>query len=190
MAVGLFGGSFNPVHLGHLITSQRVMEIRNLEKIILMPCNISPFKVEASDILDGDTRLRMLELAVGNNPKYEIDNFELKKGGVSFTFNTILHLKQMYSEIELIIGFDQLIDFDKWYKAEEIVSEAQLVVLKREIDNKWTPNIFTKKAVFVETPAIEISATEIRKRIKAGLSIDYLVPEAVVEYIKRKKLYF
>ena len=190
MAVGLFGGSFNPVHLGHLITSQRVMEIRNLEKIILMPCNISPFKVEASDVLDGDTRLRMLELAVGNNPKYEIDNFELKQGGVSFTFNTIFHLKQMYSEIELIIGFDQLVDFDKWYKAEEIVSEAQLVVLKREIDNKWTPNIFTKKAVFVETPTIEISATEIRKRIKAGLSIDYLVPEAVVEYIKRKKLYF
>lgn len=189
MAVGLFGGSFNPIHFGHLITSQRVMEIRKLEKIILMPCNISPFKVEASDILEGHTRMRMLELAVGNSSNYEIDNFELKKGGISFTYNTILHLKQMYGDIELIIGFDQLVEFDKWYKAEEIVKVAQLVVLKREIDNPGATNNFTENAVFVDTPTIEISATEIRNRVRAGLSIDYLVPEAVVDYIKQEKLY-
>ncbi len=189
MAVGLFGGSFNPIHFGHLITSQRVMEIRKLDKIILMPCNISPFKVEASDILEGHTRLRMLELAVGNNPNYEIDNFELKKGGVSFTYNTIIHLKQMYGDIELIIGFDQVVEFDKWFKAEEIVEEAQLVVLKREIDKHGATNIFTEKAVFVDTPTIEISGTEIRNRVRAGLSIDYLVPEEVADYIKQEKLY-
>lgn len=189
MAVGLFGGSFNPIHFGHLITSQRVMEIRKLEKIILMPCNISPFKFEAADILEGHTRMRMLELAVGNSTNYEIDNFELKKGGVSFTYNTILHLKRMYRDIELIIGFDQLIDFDKWYKAENIVDETQLVVMKREIDKPGVKNIFTEKAVFVDTPTIEISATEIRERIRAGLSIDYLVPESVMDYIKQEKLY-
>ncbi len=189
MAVGLFGGSFNPIHIGHLITSRRVMEIRNLEKIILMPCNISPFKVEASDILDGHTRMRMLELAVGKNPNYEINNFELKKGGVSYTYNTIKHLKQLYDDIELIIGFDQLVEFDKWYKAEEIIKEAQLVVLKREIDTPEATNIFSEKAEFVDTPTIDISGTEIRNRIRAGLSIEYLVPKIVADYIKQEKLY-
>jgi nicotinate-nucleotide adenylyltransferase len=189
MAVGLFGGSFNPIHFGHLITSQRVMEIRKLDKIILMPCNISPFKIEASDLLEGHTRIRMLELAVGNNPNYKIDNFELKRGGVSFTYNTIIHLKQMYSNIELIIGFDQLVEFDRWYKAEEIVKEARLVVLKREIDTPGNRNMFEEKAEFVDTPTIDISGTEIRNRIRAGLSIEYLVPKTVADYIKQEKLY-
>lgn len=189
MRVGLFGGSFNPIHLGHLITSQRVMEIRRLEKIIFMPCNISPFKVKASDLVDGHCRQRMLELAVGENPNYEINDYELKKGGVSYTYETIKYLKQFYREIELIIGFDQLIEFDKWYKAEEIVKEVQLVVLKREVDKPVATNKFEEKAAFVDTPTIQISATEIRSRVRAGLSIEYLVPEAVADYIKQEKLY-
>lgn len=189
MAVGLFGGTFNPVHFGHLITSQRVKEMRKLDKIILMPCNISPFKVKASDLLDGDTRIKMLELAIGNNAGYEISDLELTKGGVSYTYDTIMELKKKHDELELIIGFDNLIDFDKWYRADEIVKEAKLVVLTRKADHPDKRNRFFEQAIFVDSPTVEISSTEIRDRIRAGLSIDYLVPRLVVEFIKQEKIY-
>ncbi len=189
MAVGLFGGTFNPVHFGHLITSQRVMEIRGLQKIILMPCNISPFKVKAQDVVEGGIRIKMLELAVGNNPGYEISDYEVKKGGVSYTYETIMELKKKYSELELIIGYDNLKDFDKWYRADDIVKEAKLVVLKREMDEPEGRNRFFGEAIYLDSPTIEISSTDIRDRIRSGLSIDYLVPGSVVEYIKNEKLY-
>jgi nicotinate-nucleotide adenylyltransferase len=191
MAVGLFGGTFNPIHFGHLITSQRVKEMRNLEKIILMPCSISPFKVKKSDLLDGDKRIKMLELAIGENPAYEISEYELNKGGVSYTYNTIIELKKKYNEIELIIGFDNILDFHKWYRSDDIVKEAKLIVLTRKTDH---PDIEKesktgRKAIFVDSPMIEISSTEIRERIRAGLAIEYLVPRLVVDYIKKEKLY-
>ncbi len=189
MAVGLFGGTFNPVHFGHLITSQRLKELRKLEKIVLMPCNISPFKVKAPDLLDGDTRIKMLQLAIGNNTGYEISDLELRKGGVSYTYDTIMELKKKYSELELVIGFDNLIDFDKWYRADDIVKEAKLVVLTRKRDHPDKRNRFFEQAIFVDSPTIEISSTEIRERIRAGLSIDYLVPRLVVEFIKQEKIY-
>lgn len=189
MAVGLFGGTFNPVHFGHLITSQIVKEMRKLEKIIMMPCNISPFKVKASDILDGDTRIRMLELAIGNNTGYEVSDLELRKGGVSYTYDTIMALKEKHSDLELIIGFDNLIDFDKWYRPDDIVKEAKLIVLTRKTDNPDKRNRFFEQAIFVDSPTVEISSTEIRERIRAGLSIDYLVPRLVVEFIKHEKIY-
>ncbi|MCA0387428.1 MAG: nicotinate-nucleotide adenylyltransferase [Bacteroidetes bacterium] len=191
MAVGLFGGTFNPVHFGHLITSQRVKELRNLDKIILMPCNISPFKTKKPDILDGEKRIKMLELAIGENPSYEISDYELKKGGVSYTYDTIVHIKKSYPDIELIIGFDNILDFHKWYKPEEIVKEAKLIVLTRKTDNREmkNKNSFFSEAIFVESPMIEISSTGIRERIREGLPIDFLVPRLVVEYIKKEKLY-
>jgi len=189
MAVGLFGGTFNPVHFGHLITSQRVKEMRKLEKIILMPCNISPFKVKASDLLDGKTRIKMLELAIGNNTGYEISDLELSKGGVSYTYDTIMELTKKHDALELIIGFDNLIDFDKWYRADDIVKEAKLIVLTRKTDHPDKRNRFFEEAEFVESPTVEISSTEIRERIRGGLSIDYLVPRLVVEYIRNEKLY-
>ena len=191
MAVGLFGGTFNPVHFGHLITSQSVKELRHLDKIILMPCNISPFKTRKPDILDGEKRIKMLELAIGENPSYEISDYELKKGGVSYTYDTIVHIKKSNPEIELIIGFDNILDFDKWYKPDEIVKEAKLIVLTRKTDNREmeNKNRFFSEATFVESPMIEISSTEIRNRIREGLPIDFLVPRLVVEYIKKEKLY-
>jgi len=189
VAVGLFGGTFNPIHFGHLITSQRVKELRNLEKIILMPCNISPFKVKKSDLLEGDKRIKMLELAIGGNPAYEISDYELKKGGISYTYDTIMHLKESYSEIELIIGFDNILDFHKWYKPEEIVKEAKIVVLTRKTDDMARKNEYFDNAIFVDSPTIEISSTEIRDRIREGLAIEYLVPRLVVDYIRKEKLY-
>ncbi|KAB2908410.1 MAG: nicotinate (nicotinamide) nucleotide adenylyltransferase [Ignavibacteriales bacterium] len=189
MAVGLLGGTFNPVHLGHLITSRRVREMRKLEKIILMPCYISPFKVNSSDLIDGEIRVRMLELAVENLPCYEVSDFELKKGGVSYTYDTIMHLKEIYKDVELIIGFDNIYEFHKWYRADDIIKEAKLIVLTRKTDLPDKRNRFFELATFVESPTIEISSTEIRERVRAGLSIDFLAPRLVVDFIKENKIY-
>lgn len=189
MAVGLFGGTFNPVHFGHLITSQRVREIRNLEKIILMPCNISPFKVDGIDLVDGYTRIKMLELAVWGDGGYEISDLEVRKGGVSYTYDTVMELKKKHDAVELIIGYDQLKEFDKWYRADDIVKEAKLVVLRRKTDDGERWNRFFEEAIFTVSPTVEISSTEIRERIRSGLPVDFLLPGTVAEFIKKEKLY-
>lgn len=187
--IGIFGGTFDPVHIGHLITTQFVLEKRSLDKIIFIPSNISPLK---RDNLNSspDHRLSMLKLAVDGNPKFDISNFELEKGNVSYTYDTLCEMKKKYREIELIIGYDNLVVFDKWYKPDEIFELADVVVMKRSCDeDKVVNHKYFDKAIILDTPGIEISSTEIRNRVKNNLPIDYLVPQKVKEYIFSNGLY-
>lgn len=189
MAMGLYGGSFDPIHYGHLITTQSVLEQRKLDKIIFMPSHISPLKQDAKPIEDIH-RLEMLRLAAEANPFFCVSDYEISKGNVSYTFDTLCELKKSYDEIELIIGLDNLLVFEKWHKPNEIFDIAKVVVMKRVTENSTErTNIFFEKAVFVDTPFIEISSTNIRERIKSGLTIDYLVPKKVKEYISQNRLY-
>lgn len=189
MAIGLYGGSFDPVHFGHLITTQFLFEKRNLEKIIFMPCQISPLKKDSNPI-SNIHRFEMLKLATKSNPNYLVSDYEITRSDVSYTFNTICELKKIYEKIELIIGLDNLLLFDRWYKPNEIFDLATVVVMKRY--NKsvtYKINEYFNKAVIVDTPYIEISSTDIRDRIKNNLSIDYFVPSEVKEYIYKNRLY-
>ena len=189
MAIGLYGGSFDPIHFGHLITTQSVLEKRKLEQIIFMPSHISPLKQDAKPIADYH-RLEMVKLAVETNPQFSISDLEIQKGNVSYTIDTLIEIKKKYVEIELIIGLDNLCVFDKWYKPEEIFELAKVIVMKRDVDSlPNTKNIFFDKAVFVDTPTIEITSTDIRHRVKNDLPIDYLVPCKVKEYISQNRLY-
>ncbi|MEW6652035.1 MAG: nicotinate-nucleotide adenylyltransferase [Bacteroidota bacterium] len=189
MAIGLYGGSFDPVHFGHLITAQSVLELRNLDRIVFMPSHISPLKQDAEPIEDIH-RLEMVRLAAESNPKFLVSDLEIIKGNVSYTYNTLCELNKFYDEIELIIGLDNILVFEKWFKPNEIFDMAKVVVMKREVKNiRVGSSIFFEKAVFVDTPNIEISSTEIRERIKNGLTIDYLVPQKVKEYISENRLY-
>ncbi len=188
-AVGILGGTFDPVHLGHLITAQSLLEIRKLEKIIFIPSYISPHKTD-QEITEGNHRLRMLELAIEKNKFFEISDFELKKTSVSYTVNTLEELSKKYKNIELIIGLDNLLDFQNWKNPDRIIELAKLVVLKRRIeDEKIIRNKYYKAAEFIDTPLIEISSSEIRERIKNKLPISFLVPEKVEDYILSNKLY-
>ena len=187
--VGILGGSFDPIHLGHLITSYDVLEKRNLEKIIFIPCHISPHKKDQKPTEDIH-RINMVKLAIEQYPYFETSDYEIRKGDVSYTYNTLLELIKTYDKLELIIGFDNLIVFDKWHRPDDILKLAKVVVMKREIDNiPVKHNKYFDTVILLETTQIDISSTEIRERVKNGSSIDYLVPSKVKEYISAHGLY-
>jgi len=187
--IGLFGGSFDPIHIGHLVTTRFVYEQRNLDKIIFMPCNISPLKPSNSAV-NPEHRIKMLQLALDPFPFFEVSDYEIRRGNTSYTIDTLLELKKTYESIELIIGYDNLLIFDKWHEPDKILDIAKLIVMKRKTDiDSDSINKYMDLAYVIDTPSIEISATDIRNRIKNGRSIDYLVPRKVNEYIIENKLY-
>jgi nicotinate-nucleotide adenylyltransferase len=187
--VGIFGGTFDPIHLGHLITAQSVREIRNLEKIIFIPAFISPHKSDVKTT-SAEDRSNMIKLAIDGIPFFDYSEIEIKKGGVSYTIDTLKELKKIYNEVEIIIGYDNIFSFHTWKEPDEIMRLAKIVVLKRKSSH---PPQFEDKyyhqAVFVQTRGIEISATDIRERVKNEMPINFLVPPAVMEYIYKHKLY-
>lgn len=188
--VGIFGGTFDPIHFGHLITAQMVLEKRNLSKIIFVPSYISPHKMNYN-YSDPLHRLEMTKLAVESNPNFEVSDFEINRDEISYSYNTLLEFSKTYENIELIIGFDNLVTFDTWYKAEEIIKIAKLVVLKRVYNKEIkSSHKFFGEAEFIDTPTIEISSTDIRKRISQKTTVDYFLPKCVLEYIKNNNLYF
>jgi nicotinate-nucleotide adenylyltransferase len=187
--VAIFGGTFDPVHNGHLITTQFVREMRNLEKIIFIPSYISPHKTHFTPS-DAEHRMNMLKLAIEAHPYFEISDIEINNETVSYTVFTLQKLKEKYDEIELIIGYDNLMKFHLWKEPEEILKLAKLVVLNRMSDSPQLPRTsFFDEAFFLDTPIIQISGANIRQRVKSGLPINYLVPQKVMEYIYKHKLY-
>jgi len=188
-AVGIFGGSFDPPHIGHLIAAQSVLEIRKLSKIIFIPNGISPNKNYQRGASAQD-RLNMLKISIEEIPYFEYSDIEIKNPEVSYTINTLRMLRPLYEELELIIGYDNLLEFSTWKEPEEIIKCAKLAVLKRNtITESEVKDKYYNTAVFVDTPVIEISSTEIRKRIKNGLPVNYLVADKVKEYIYKFNLY-
>lgn len=186
--VGLFGGTFDPIHFGHLITAQSVMEIRNLSQIIFVPTNTSPLKQEiesASPI----HRFQMTKLATQYFKSFSVSDFEINKSGISYSIDTIKHFKNLYSNLELIIGYDNFLVFDKWFKWEEILELVNVVVLHRFFENSGQSKLNLDKFIFVDSPTIQISSTDIRKREMNNLPIDLLVQPEVLNYIKFNNLY-
>jgi nicotinate-nucleotide adenylyltransferase len=187
--LGIFGGTFDPIHLGHLITAQSVLELRKLEKILFIPSFISPHKTDQV-ITEGKHRLKMIELAIEGNKYFEVSDFEIRKKNISYTVDTLYELSGKNKKIELIIGIDNLLKFGTWKEPDKILKLAKLVVLKRRIgEEKIRKNKYYKTADFVETPLIEISSSEIRERVKNNLSVDFLVPSKVNQYIQKHNLY-
>jgi len=187
--VGIFGGTFDPIHLGHLITAQSVKELRDLEKIIFIPAFISPHKSSAKTSSPED-RLNMIKLAVDGISFFDYSDIEVKKGGVSFTVDTLRELNKKYSELEFIIGYDNIFTFHDWKEPDEIFELAKIIVLKRKSSHPpQFKDKYYRQSVFVQTRGIEISATDIRERVKNRMPINFLVPPAVMEYIYKHNLY-
>lgn len=189
MAIGIFGGSFDPIHIGHLITTLFVKEKRNLDKIFFVPTFISPLKQNQTTTNELH-RLKMIELAIENIDGFFVSDFELKQKNISYTIDTINEFKKTYNDIELIIGYDNFLVFDKWLKPDDILKKVKVVVMKRHNELQIDKNNFYRdKMIFVDTPTIEISSTEIRNRIKQNLSVDFFIPEKVKDYILKNGLY-
>lgn len=186
--IGIFGGAFDPLHIGHLIAAEQSREKFNLRKIIFIPTNISPHK--ASPLVSVLDRLELVRIAVQGNTYFETSDMEMKRGGVSYWLDTLKELKKVYSEDEIftLIGMDEAIDFMNWKKPNEILKLSRFIIITRPGSVGGYPSSLFEKADFLSLN-LDISSTEIRKRIKNGESIKELVPPEVEVYIKKKKLY-
>jgi nicotinate-nucleotide adenylyltransferase len=193
MKIGIFGGTFNPPHYGHLIVAEFIREEVGLDKIIFIPCSIPPHKQNneyLSQIASPEHRFEMVKLAIIGNKFFEVSDIEINRSGVSYTIDTVNYFVSNFPEEKfyLLIGADQFAEFHTWRKPDEIVQKVNLIVFNRP--GFVIPKTeFSKFATFITIPNIEISASTIRKRIRHGKSIKYLVPPAVEEYILANKLY-
>lgn len=189
MKVAILGGSFNPIHIGHLILANTVCEEFSLDKLIFIPCYIQPLKSDV-DFAPPELRIEMIKLAIKGNSKFDYSDFEIKKGGKSYTIDTLRYYKKIYNDLYFVIGADNIKDFNKWKEPDKILSIAKLIVTNRGGIVKNIPATLRGKKIYVcKIPDIEISSTTIRNRIKSNKSIRYLVPEKVEKYIIKNKLY-
>lgn len=184
--IGLLGGTFNPPHLGHLILAEQVGQQLGLDRVLFLPTNIPPHK-EVEDLPSKEDRKNMVEKAIENNPLFGFDDVDLEREGKSYTYETMKRLYEKYpnAEFYFIIGGDMVETLPKWHKIEELRSMVQFVGVKR-------PGYATETnypIIWVDTPATDISSTVIRKKIKEGCSVKYLVPERTLDYIEQKRLY-
>jgi nicotinate-nucleotide adenylyltransferase len=198
MKIGIFGGTFDPVHIGHLIIAERFCEIMELDKCLFVPTYLSPFKIEKNPIIPIEIRLKMLEIAINSNPIFEIETYEISRQEVSYTIDTIKYLQSKYpnDELYLLIGADQAKDFHLWKDFKEIMSILHLCVAKRGLDYELNVYPFelylnnnSKQIYKLNTPIIEISSTEIRERIKEGKTVEYLLSANVYNFIKDNNIY-
>ncbi len=189
--IGIFGGTFNPPHVGHLIVGESVREQLKLDKIIFVPSYISPHKRKGEETL-ASHRLKMVQTAIRNNSFFSVSDIEIKRKGTSYTYETLEILRKEYqgAKIFFIIGIDNFAEFHTWRKPQRIAELATLVVMNRPMEAEDTGRKRLRSTTeFVEVPDIQVSSTEIRRRVKEGKSIRFLVPEAVERYIARMKLY-
>ncbi len=199
MRIGVFGGSFDPVHYGHLILAEAAREAAGLDRILMMPTATSPLKPDGPQAGDRQ-RLEMLGLAIGGNPSLEVCDIELQREGISYTIDTLLQLQQDHpaDQLFLLIGSDSLQQFQRWKDPARICelaiplvaarhgSPADLNLLAPLVDASRMQDI--QKYAF-EFPRIEISSSGLRQRIAAGQSIRYRLPRSVESYIENAKLY-
>lgn len=196
MRIGVFGGSFNPVHNGHIHLAKAAAEEFGLDKVLLVPSRISPHRSMA-EYASGEDRLEMLRLVSEKEPVFEVCDYELCSDRVSYTIYTIEHLRQKYpnDELFLLVGSDMFMSFDKWYRFDEILANASLCVVSR---NEGDAAELAKKAeelekfgkIYVsESFPLIISSTEIREKIAKNEDFTCYLDENVVQYIRLKGLY-
>ena len=187
--IGLFGGSFDPVHCGHLLVAQAACEELELARLFFIPAAQSPFKPGRQPV-DAAERLRMLRLALAGETRYEIDLQEISRGGTSFTIDTVHDYRRRFPHAELfyLIGADHLALLPKWRAAEELASLVEFVVVPRPGESPASlPPPFRVRSL--KGFPLGLSSSQVRARVQAGLSIRGLVPDAVAEAIRNNRLY-
>jgi nicotinate-nucleotide adenylyltransferase len=194
MSVLYFGGSFNPIHHAHLICARAVAEKRQFERIILVPAAQPPHKPRDFELASEADRLEMCRLATAGSGLFETNDLELRRGGPSYTIETVREIKRASSgPIYWLIGADMLLYLPKWRQPLDLLQEVQFVVTARPgFMIRWTqlpPEFRSLEANVVEAPLIDISSSDIRRRVRADLSIDYLTPPAVCDHIRTRGLY-
>ena len=199
--IALFGGSFNPIHVGHLIVARSVAEQLRLDRVIVLPSAVPPHKTAAA-LVEAEHRAAMVKLAIAEEPAFEFSDFDLTRQGPSYTVDTVAHFREELGLdvlLHWIIGADSLTELATWYRVRALVDSCRIVTAARpgweriDFDVVRTrlsdEHIASLRAGLVETPRIDVSATDIRRRVRAGRSIRFLVPEPVGRYIEEHGLY-
>lgn len=195
--IGIMGGTFDPIHMGHLITAEMVRADAHLDEILFIPSARPPHK-DGARAASAEDRLIMTEYAVAENPYFSVSDVELRRDGPSYTVDTIAQLRTDLGDAELffITGADAMNDFYLWHEPEQLLRSCRFIVATRQgvpLDEVLIAEKFTVEdrshIEVLPTPHLEISSTVIRARIRAGLSIRHLVPRVVEEYIEKRGLY-
>jgi nicotinate-nucleotide adenylyltransferase len=200
MRIGILGGTFNPVHMGHLVLAQDALEEYELDKVLFVPC-ATPAHKEASSLAPARHRVAMLELALEHDPRFEVSMVELDRGGVSYTIDTVeaLSVVDPTAELFFIIGGDTLFEIHSWRQVERLLSLCEFIVMARpgfedreltaqalRLDDPWPERLAARVTAMHQ---VEVSSSDIRMRVAEGLSIRYLVPPEVAMYICEHNLY-
>ncbi len=195
--VGIFGGTFSPVHNGHLMLAERAYSDLGLDEVLIIPTGVSHFK--DNSVIDKLTRYEMTKIAVADNDHINVSRIEIDRPGNSYTYETLLALKEVNPDVSyyLIIGADSLMQLEDWYKPDVIMANAVIVVAARDdvginelqVKADDLKDRFGADVRILTFPLIELSSTDIRRRVKEGLSIRYMVPDSVIKYIDENNLY-
>lgn len=185
--VGILGGTFNPPHLGHLIIAEQVRDQLDLDKIVFLPTAEPPHSSINKKTISSDIRVELLDLAIHTNPNFEMELYEVEKGGKNYTYNTMKALVDLYPAVDFyfIIGADMIEDLPTWHEIDKLVELVQFVGVNRPgyaVETDYP-------LIMVDVPLVDISSSAIRKKVAQGCSIQYLVPENVQNYIEREGLY-
>lgn len=194
--IGLFGGSFNPIHNGHINLAESVQNALGLDKVVFIPSGKAPHK-SSSEYVKACHRLEMCRLATEKNKKFEVSDFEINRTGKSYSIYTIRHFKSLYPNDDLyfLVGSDMLLCFDKWFEYKEILKNVTIAAVSRNGDDfEQLDNMAEKlrefgKIIIVNNNAIIVSSTNLRKLIKNNKDLSCYLNEKVVKYIILNKLY-
>ena len=193
----IYGGSFDPIHKGHIALADHAVRECGIDKLIFMPAYVSPFK-QNRKTAPGKDRAAMIESILGYNKAFCLSRYELGKEGPSYTYDTVMHWKQMLNgKLSFILGFDSVIEIDTWYRGEEILKEVSLITARRPYANDsegWDKIKYYRKKFGTETTVLEMkpvdaSSTEVRMNVHAGQPISDIVAPEVERYIQEHDLY-
>jgi len=194
--IAIFGGSFNPIHYGHLLLADEVLEALELDRILFVPAAVPPHKSPARLAPAGD-RHEMVRLATAGFPKFEVSDVELRRAGPSYTVDTLEELRVPRVDLFLIVGSETFLDLLTWREPRRIAELARLVVVPR-VGSAFDPDSAAAQKVvreigqeplIVRATSLPISASDLRRRVREGRSIAYRLPEAVAAYIRARRLY-
>ena len=194
--LGVMGGTFNPIHLGHLMIAEEARQAFHLKKVLFVPSYITPNKDVCG--ATAEQRLAMTRLATADNPYFTVSDMEMRRRGNSYTVDTLRLLKEIYGpshSLYFISGTDTIHDLHNWNNPEEILSLCQFIGATRPDGSEQIDSIISsfgelgKNILKLPVPTMEISSTELRRRIRLGLSVRYMMPSAVVEYIRKNGVY-
>lgn len=196
MRIGIYGGSFNPPHNGHLMLAKELTEKLNLDKVIIIPSNISPQKSDNGNI-DPEHRIKMCKILFEDST-FVVSDCEIKRGGKSYTFDTLTDLKKKYKddELYLFMGSDMFLSFDTWYRYKDILSLCTVCAISREDKQcteqmrKFSNEVLKSENVLIfDVEPMMVSSSQIRSNIKNNISCEKLLDDRIIEYIKENELY-